>query len=155
MAMQDEGNALAPMAGFFNSPSSLGFDHASPRICDADAISGIRYGARSKGRRMPRIGRSWPARGGELMPQTTLSVRAVRKRSLKRVFPSDPKGQTRTRVRHEEGHAHGPGNHNKMKIIQFPVNIDKFTVFFDKFLKMTPMRINCQHIIFHILTSYY
>ncbi len=69
------------------------------------------------------------------MLKTAFSVRAVRKQSLKRVVPCDPKGQTLARVRLEEGHAHGPGNHKKMKIIQFSINIDKFTVFFDKFLK--------------------
>ena len=60
--------------------------------------------------------------------------------ALPRDAPPDPKGETLARVRLEEGHAHGPGNHKKMKIIQFSINIDKFTVFFDKFLKMIPMK---------------
>ncbi len=107
--------------------------HASPRICGAGEISGFRYGARGA-EGLSRIGRNRSARGGA-MPKTTFSKRAVRKRSLKPVFPSDPKGETLARVRLEEGHAHGPGNHQKMKIIQFSINIDKFTVFFDKFLK--------------------
>ena len=48
---------------FFTEGQELGFGNASPRICDADAISGFRYRARGTGRRMPRIGRIWPARG--------------------------------------------------------------------------------------------
>ena len=123
------------LAGVFQQPlSRSSLTHASPRICDAREISGFRYGARGTGRRMPRIGRNWPVKGG-VMLKTAFSVRAVRKQSLKRVVPSDPKGETLARVRLEEGHAHGPGNHKKMKIIQYSINIDKFTVFFDKFLK--------------------
>ena len=46
----------------------------------------------------------------------------------------------------EMGRAHGCKDNAEMKIILFPVNIDKFTGFFDKFLKGACLATDCNHI---------
>ncbi len=70
------------------------------------------------------------------MTRTAYSAGAVRERLPLRPAPHDPKRRTPARVRLSWGTTPmNPGMTKEMKIIQFPVNMDKFTVFFDKFLK--------------------
>ena len=71
------------------------------------------------------------------MTSTSHSAEAVRERVPPRVVPPDPKRRTPARVRLSRGAAPmNPELTKEMKIIQFPVNMDKFTGYFDKFLKI-------------------
>ena len=77
------------------------------------------------------------------MTHTAYPAEDVRERPLQRAAPHEPQRRTPARVRLSWGTVSmNPGMAKEMKIIQFPVNIDKFTGFFDKFLKVNGERIN-------------
>ena len=70
------------------------------------------------------------------MTRTAHSAAAVRGWPPQPVPPSDPKRRTLARAWPPGGAAPmNPELTKEMKIVQFPVNIDKFTGYFDKFLK--------------------
>ena len=71
------------------------------------------------------------------MTQSAYPAEAVRERPRQRAAPHDPKMRAPARVRlSRETVPTSPEITKEMKIIQFPANIDKFTGFFDKFLKI-------------------
>ena len=118
--------------------SSVGSDPAPARICDAREFrrSGMVRAAKEFPSHPPE-----PARAGGAALKSTFSAEAVRERRLQRVLPSDPKRRTLARISSPRGAAPtNPAMKKEIKIIQFVVNIDKFTGFFDKFLKMNDRR---------------